>query len=449
MSPKEPPLLQCSFCGKSQDQVHKLIAGPSIYICDECIHLCNDILKDEGLGHEHHDYEVDAEGAGSKEAKKLPKPAEIKTHLDEYVIGNDDTKKTLAVAVYNHYKRIAHNAIEGESDVEIQKSNILLLGPTGSGKTHVVETLAKYLNVPFAIADATSITEAGYVGEDAENILQRLYQTADMDLEQAERGIIYIDEIDKITRKSESASITRDVSGEGVQQSLLKLIEGTMANIPPQGGRKHPHMEMLQLNTKNILFICGGAFVGLDSVIEKRRLSSQANVGFGSKSLSQDERQKMLSESLKHVEPEDLVHFGMIPEFVGRMPVLTSLDAPDESTLRTILTEPKSSIIKQYQKLLELDGVELIFEDDALKMIAKKALKRKMGARALRSIVEAIMKDIMFEIPSREDVKKVTITEEMVKNLNLAKVLPLKGSDDQSSGDDDGQVDVNPAKKTA
>lgn len=443
---KEPPLLQCSFCGKSQDQVHKLIAGPGIYICDECISLCNDILHEEGFGQEHTSYDLEAQGSIEEHIDNLPKPKEIKKHLDEYVIGNDPAKKTLAVAVYNHYKRIAHNFDENNlNQVEIQKSNILLLGPTGSGKTHVVETLARYLNVPFAVADATTITEAGYVGEDAENILQRLYQNAEMDIERTEKGIIYIDEIDKITRKSENPSITRDVSGEGVQQSLLKLIEGTKANIPPQGGRKHPHMEMLQIDTKNILFICGGAFVGLEHVINKRREKSNAQVGFTSQALSEDEKNKRLSESFKHIEPEDLVHFGIIPELVGRLPVMTNLDAPDIEALKLILTEPKSSITKQYQKLLDMDGVELKFTDDALHLIAERAQKRKMGARALRSIVEAIMKDIMFEVPSRDDVKTITITEDMVRNLNLADVIPMKSDDD----DGDGAVKINPSTKTA
>ena len=431
MPKKDVSLLQCSFCGKSQDQVHKLIAGPGIYICDECIHLCNDILNEEGITREE---ELSTGAAENNfDFTKLPKPKEIKAHLDEYVIGNEEAKKTLSVAVYNHYKRIAHNLShatplkdDSESKVEIYKSNVLLLGPTGSGKTHVVETLAKYLKVPFAIADATTITEAGYVGEDAENILQRLYQNAEGDLEKAERGIIYIDEVDKISRKSENPSITRDVSGEGVQQALLKLVEGTTASIPAQGGRKHPHMETIEINTKNILFICGGAFVGLDAVVEKRRQKSVSQIGFASLSLSEDERVKRLAESLKHVEPEDLVHFGLIPEFVGRIPVLTSLDAPDLETLKLILTKPKNCLVKQYGKLLEMDDVELDFTEDAIEAIAKKAQKRKMGARALRSIVEAIMKDLMFEVPSRDDIEQITITAEMVNNLNLAEVIPLE-----------------------
>ncbi len=428
MVKRDTSLLQCSFCGKTQDQVLKLIAGPGIYICNECVNLCNDIL-----GEEHHSQLEDDLGGQSELAGvfegKLPTPRELKTMLDEYVIGNEEAKKTLSVAVYNHYKRIAHNTIakDKKDEVEISKSNILMLGPTGSGKTHIVETLARYLKVPFAIADATTITEAGYVGEDAENILQRLFQNADSDIEKAQRGIIYIDEIDKISRKSENPSITRDVSGEGVQQALLKLIEGTKANIPAHGGRKHPHMEMIEMDTHNILFICGGAFVGLEQVIEKRRNKSNSQVGFGSTSHTEDEKAKILAESFRHVEPEDLVHFGLIPEFVGRMPVITSLDAPDLETLRLILTKPKNSLVRQYQKLLELDGVKLEFSDDSLDAIAKKAQKRKMGARALRSIVENVMKDIMFEVPSREDITDITISADMVEAAKqLADVIELK-----------------------
>lgn len=432
MPKKDIPLLQCSFCGKTQDQVQKLIAGPGVYICDECIQLCDEILVEDGLTHHDHPH-IGAAGeeesaAAAFEKKKLPTPKEIKENLDAYVIGNDDAKKGLSVAVYNHYKRITHNVknAENSKEVEIQKSNILMLGPTGSGKTHIVETLAKFLHVPFAIADATTITEAGYVGEDAENILQRLYQNADGDIDKAEKGIIYIDEVDKITRKSENPSITRDVSGEGVQQALLKLIEGTKASIPAQGSRKHPHVEMIDIDTRNILFICGGAFVGLDHIIEKRRMKSQNMVGFGSSSMTEDEKLKRLAESFRHVEPEDLVHYGIIPEFVGRIPVMTSLDAPDLEALKLILTEPKNSITKQYTKLLEMDNVELKFASDALEAIAKKAQKRKMGARALRSIVEAVMKDIMYEVPSREDIQDVTITADMVNNLNMAKIISLE-----------------------
>ncbi len=428
MAKKDIPLLQCSFCGKKQDQVQKLLSGPpGLYICDECVNMCNELLLDWGIGVPH----IDEENAEveSISNENLPKPKEIKAHLDEYVIGNEDAKKTLAVAVYNHYKRIFHNFsnTKDKDSVEIQKSNILLLGPTGSGKTHVVETLAKYLNVPFAIADATTITEAGYVGEDAENILQRLYQNAENNLEKAERGIIYIDEIDKISRKSENPSITRDVSGEGVQQALLKIVEGTKANIPAHGNRKHPQMEMIEIDTKNILFICGGAFVGLEKVIDKRRMKSQAAIGFGSISMSEEEKAQKLSETFKHVEPEDLVHFGLIPEFVGRLPVLTYLEAPDIETLKRILTEPRNSLIKQYKKLLELDEVNLEFTDEAIIAIAVKAQKRKMGARALRSTIEAIMKDLMFEVPSNKEIKEITITADMVEKINLAEVIPLSG----------------------
>lgn len=429
MAKKESPLLQCSFCGKTQDQVQKLIAGPGIYICDECIHLCNEILIDEGIGHEIESESTLAE-FDAFDATKLPAPKKIKENLDEYVIGNDDAKKTLSVAVYNHYKRIFHNYSTGiktaEDDVEIQKSNILILGPTGSGKTHVVETMAKFLNVPFAIADATTITEAGYVGDDAENILQRLYQNAGNSVEKAEKGIIYIDEIDKISRKSENPSITRDVSGEGVQQALLKMIEGTRANIPAHGNRKHPQMDTIEIDTHNILFICGGAFVGLDQIIDKRRMKSQSTVGFGSATLTEDEKAKRLSESFRHVEAPDLVQFGLIPEFVGRLPVITSLEAPDVETLKLILTKPKNALIKQYKKLLSMDDVKLEFTDDAIEAIAIKAQKRKMGARALRSIIEAVMKDIMFEAPSNKDLQEVTITAEMINNLNMAEVIPME-----------------------
>jgi len=425
MAKKEIPLLQCSFCGKTQDQVQKLIAGPGIYICDECVHLCNEILIDEGIGSEIESHAPSLE-AGLADMSKLPTPILIKEHLDEYVIGNEEAKKTLAVAVYNHYKRIHHNySASQKDDVEIQKSNILILGPTGSGKTHVVETLAKFLNVPFAIADATTITEAGYVGDDAENILQRLYQNSGNSVEKAEKGIIYIDEIDKISRKSENPSITRDVSGEGVQQALLKMIEGTKANIPAHGNRKHPQMDTIEIDTHNILFICGGAFVGLEQIIEKRRMKSQSGIGFGAPSLTEDEKAKRLSESFKHVDSADLVQFGLIPEFVGRLPVVTSLEAPDIETLKTILTKPRSSLIKQYKKLLEMDDVKLEFTDDAIEAIAIKAQKRKMGARALRSILEVVMKDIMFEAPSKEDLKEVIITSDMVNNVNMAEIIPM------------------------
>lgn len=420
MSKKDSQLLQCSFCGKPQDQVQKLIAGPGIYVCDECIHLCNEILLDEGISHDSSAaLDLDSE-TEIPELADLPKPISIKEHLDQYVIGSESAKRTLSVSVYNHYKRIRHNSEnKKDDDIEIQKSNILLLGSTGSGKTHIVETLAKFLKVPFAIADATTITEAGYVGEDAENILQRLYQNADSQVEKAEAGIIYIDEIDKISRKSENPSITRDVSGEGVQQALLKMIEGTKASIPAQGNRKHPQMETIEIDTKNILFICGGAFVGLDKVIDKRKMKSQSSVGFGSLSVSEDEKAQRVSEALKHVEPQDLVHFGLIPEFVGRLPVITSLDSPDVKTLKLILTKPKNSISKQYKKLMEIDGIELEFTDDAIEAIAKKAQERKMGARALRSIVEDVMHDFMYEAPSDDTVKKVTITADLVNQSKV------------------------------
>ncbi len=432
-------LLKCSFCGKSQDQVKKLIAGPGIYICNECISLCNDILKDEGIAAATNTSANDKSKVKSFEfdLNDIPKPKEIKAHLDEYVIGNEVAKKSLSVAVYNHYKRLSNNsqlssenpkADDKASDlVEINKSNILLIGPTGSGKTHIVETLAKYLNVPFAMADATTITESGYVGDDAENMLHRLYQNAGSDIEKTQTGIIYIDEIDKISRKSENPSITRDVSGEGVQQALLKLIEGTKASIPAQSSsRKHPHAEMIEVNTQNILFIVGGAFVGLENIINKRKEKSNVSVGFGAKSLSEDERNKVLSEAFQFAEPEDLVQFGIIPEFVGRLPVITSLEAPSTESLKLILTKPKNSLVKQYRKLLEIDGIELEFTDDALMKIAEKAQKRKMGARALRSIIEDIMKDIMFEAPSDDETNSITITADMIDNTEeIAEVIPF------------------------
>jgi len=407
--------LKCSFCGKTQDQVKKLIAGPDVFICDECVELCNEILDEEFFeGKDKKAEGKDGEAVASEEEKAIPKPHEIKAYLDEHIVGQDDAKKVLSVAVYNHYKRLKHNSVSDKEDVEIQKSNILLVGPTGSGKTLLAQTLAKMLDVPFAVADATTLTEAGYVGDDVENILLRLYQNADFDAKKAERGIIYIDEIDKIARKSENTSITRDVSGEGVQQALLKLIEGTVANVPPQGGRKHPQAEMIQIDTKNILFIVGGAFVDLDKIIE-HRVKDGSSIGFGKSAPTQAEKEKAAARVLKKLQPEDLLKFGLIPEFIGRIPVYAVLDALSEETLRMILTEPKNAVLKQYKRLLEMDGVELGFEDEAVDLIAKKAIKRKTGARALRSIVEELMLDIMYDIPSDSSIKTFTITKAMVE----------------------------------